>query len=65
MVRIQYHDVGARIGAHVAGKRKKCVKKVQNSTFSALFEGVFLELLYDAVTSRGYCPSDADFKDIL
>ena len=37
MVRIQYHDVGARIGAHVAGKRKKCVKKVHNYTFSALF----------------------------
>ena len=39
MVRIQYHDVGARIGAHVAGKRKKCVKKVQNFTKSALFFG--------------------------
>ena len=29
MVRIQYHDVGARIGAYVAGKRKKCVKKLK------------------------------------
>ena len=46
MVGIQYHDVGARIGAHVAGKRKKCVKKVQNFTKSALFDEDFLHLVY-------------------
>ena len=39
MVKIQYHDIRARIGAYVAGKRKKCVKKAQNSTFSAPFGG--------------------------
>ena len=39
MVRIQYHDIRARIGAYVAGKRKKCVKKAQNTTFSAPFGG--------------------------
>ena len=47
MVRIQYHDVGARIGAHVAGKRKKCVKKVQNYTFSALVGGGGLHLVHE------------------
>ena len=44
MVRIQYHDVGARIGACVAEKRKKCVKKlkkVRNFTKSALFGWIF------------------------
>ena len=37
MFKIKYHDVRGRIGAYVAGKRKKCVKKVQNYTFSAPF----------------------------
>ena len=52
MVRIQYHDVGARIGAHVAGKRKKCVKKVQNFTKSALFGGDFLHLVHRRVAEN-------------
>ena len=50
MVRIQYHDMRALIGAYVAGKRKKCVKKfkkVQNFTKSALLGGGdFLHLVY-------------------
>ena len=53
MVRIQYHDVGARIGAHVAGKRKKCVKKVQNFTKSALFGGIFcISSILDTADTR-------------
>ena len=39
MVRMYYHDVRARIGAHVTGNRKKCVRKfqkVQNRNFFLL-----------------------------
>ena len=39
MFKIQYHDVRGRIGAYVAGRRKKWVKKVQNYPFSAPFGG--------------------------
>ena len=33
----------------MVGNRKKCVKKEQNSRFSALFGGVLLELVYGII----------------
>ena len=42
-LRMQYHDLSGRIGAHMAGDRKKTVKKfkkVQNTTFWPFFGGV-------------------------
>ena len=46
MLRMWYHDVRARIGAHVTGNRKKCVKKVPKFAFSPLFGGDFLHLVH-------------------
>ena len=66
MVRIQYHDIRARIGAYVAGKCKKCVKKAQNTTFSAPFRGV-LQLVFDAQGRRGESPTSSleDIEEFL
>ena len=36
---MQYHDLRGRIGAHMAGDRKKSVQKVQNTTFWPFFGG--------------------------
>ena len=38
-LRIQYHDLRARIRAYMVGDRKKCVKKAQNTKNQALFGG--------------------------
>ena len=43
---IQYHDLRTSIGTYIAGKRKKIVKKDPKCTFSDLFGGGLLELVY-------------------
>ena len=40
----KFKDPSTRIGSHMAGNCKKCARKDQNSTFSALFGGVVQRL---------------------
>ena len=51
-LRMQYHDLRGRIGAHMAGDRKKTVKKVQNTTFRAFFGGGLVQTLHTTIFTK-------------